>query len=150
LADETLQSRYLLEYGYKRSCGPVVGRFLAALRDGRIEGARTAAGRVIVPPPEWDPDTGEAIAGFAEVATTGTVTAWSWVAEPRRLHPLDRPFAWALVMLDGADTAMLHAVDAGSVARMSTGMRVRARFRPLEERKGAMTDLACFEPVENA
>jgi hypothetical protein len=26
-------------------------------------------------------------------------------------------------------------------------MRVRARFRPSEEREGMITDLACFEPI---
>ena len=61
-----------------------------------------------------------------------------------RKHPLDRPFAWALIKLDGADTTMLHAVDAGSLEKMSRGMRVTARFA--EERKGNMTDIACFEP----
>jgi uncharacterized OB-fold protein len=72
------------------------------------------------------------------------VTTWAWVAEPRRFHPLDRPFAWALVKLDGADTGLLHAVDAGSIDAMRTGMRVTARFRA--ERIGSIRDLECFVP----
>jgi uncharacterized OB-fold protein len=48
------------------------------------------------------------------------------------------------VKLDGADTAMLHAVDAGTRDRMKVGMRVRARWRT--ERVGAISDIACFEP----
>jgi hypothetical protein len=39
---------------------------------------------------------------------------------------------------------MLHAVDAGSEARMRTGLRVRPRWRG--ETKGELMDLACFEP----
>ena len=66
------------------------------------------------------------------------------VGEPRTGNPLSTPFAWALIRLDGADTAMLHAVDAGSVDAMSTGMRVRVRWA--DEREGAITDIACFEP----
>ena len=60
-------------------------------------------------------------------------------------QPLDRPFAWALIRLDGADTAMLHAVDAGSAASMRTGMRVRARWAA--DRVGSIRDIACFEPA---
>ena len=56
---------------------------------------------------------------------------------------MQRPFAFALVKLDGADTAMLHVVDANGEALMRTGMRVRARWR--EERIGAITDIECFE-----
>jgi uncharacterized OB-fold protein len=62
-----------------------------------------------------------------------------------RKHPLDRPFAWALVQLDGADTSILHALDAGSRDALSDGMRVKIRWR--EERKGHITDIECFEPA---
>lgn len=135
---------HIVEYPYRRSVGPVLGRFFTGLREGRIEGVRTASGRVLVPPMEYDPETGEATEGFVEVGRTGVVTTWSWVSRPRAKQPLDRPFAWALIRLDGADTALLHAVDAGEEGRMRTGMRVRARFR--DERRGEIQDLHCFEP----
>jgi hypothetical protein len=135
---------YVLQYVYRRSVGPVIGRFLTGLRDGRIEGVRTSTGKVIVPPTEYDPDSGEPALEFVEVGQAGRVTTWAWVDTPRRFQPLDRPFAWALIQLDGADTALLHAVDAGTPARMATGMRVRVRWR--EQRVGAIGDIACFEP----
>jgi uncharacterized OB-fold protein len=143
-ARAALTAHYVLEYVYRRSVGPVLGQFFAGLRDGRILGVRTRAGRVLVPPSEYDPDTGEPTGDLVEVAPTGAVTTWTWVAAPRPQHPLQRPFAWALVRLDGADTALLHAVDAGSPDAMTTGMRVRARWR--DPRAGEMADLACFEP----
>jgi uncharacterized OB-fold protein len=142
-ACDGLSAAYVLEYAYRRSLGPVIGRFLSGLREGRIEGARTVTGRVLVPPVEHDPATGEAIVDFVPVGETGTVTTWAWTSEPRPRQPLDRPFAWALIRLDGADTALLHAVDAGSPERMRTGMRVRARWS--ERRVGSIHDIACFE-----
>jgi len=142
-AEETLTAPYLLEYTYRRSCGPVIGRFLAALKEGRIEGIRTSSGRVVVPPTEYDPDTSEPLTEFVPVSTSGTIVSWSWVLTPRPRHPLSRPFAWALIRLDGADTAMLHAVDAGELSRMKTGARVKARFAA--ERIGHIRDLECFE-----
>ena len=141
---EVLSAPNILEYPYSRSVGPVISRFLTGLREGRIEGIRTSGGRVLVPPTEYDPDTGDALDEFVEVGRAGVVTTWAWVAAPRAKHLLDRPFAWALVRLDGADTALLHMVDAGDEARMATGMRVRVRWR--DERKGHITDIACFEP----
>jgi uncharacterized OB-fold protein len=133
-----------MELPYRRSVGPVVGAFLTGLRDGKVVGSRTANGRVLCPPLEYDPDSGEAVGEIVDVSDAGTVQSWSWVGEPLRKHPLDRPFAWALVQLDGADTALLHALDAGSMESVSTGMRVRARWRA--ERVGHITDIECFEP----
>jgi hypothetical protein len=68
------------------------------------------------------------------------------VSSPTSQHPLDRPFAFALIRLDGADTAITHAVDAGSIDAMSTGMRVAPRWRA--ERKGHITDIEAFVPGE--
>jgi uncharacterized OB-fold protein len=145
--ESLLSAPYALEYTYTRSTGPVIGRFLTALRDGRIEGVRTAAGRVLVPPVEYDPETGERVGDPVDVGSSGVVTTWAWVSEPRRFHPLQTPFAWALIRLDGADTAMLHAVDAGSAAAMRTGMRVTARWRA--ERIGSIKDIVSFVPDED-
>ena len=141
---KVLSAPYVLEYTYRRSVGPIVGRFLAALAEGRILGGRTASGKVVVPPTEYDPETSDAVTDLVEVGTSGTVTSWSWAAAPRRGQPLDRPFAWALVKLDGAHTSLLHAVDAGDIGNMATGMRVKARFSA--ERGGTIRDIACFEP----
>lgn len=144
MTTEQLSAPYVLEYTYTRSTGAVIEKFLTGLRDGVVLGARTASGKVVVPPTEYDPDTGDDIVGLTEVGAAGVVTTWAWVPQPRHNHPLDRPFAWALVKLDGADTAMLHAVDAGNPDAMRTGMRVRIRWAA--ERTAAIGDIACFEP----
>lgn len=138
------ESTYTLELPYRRSVGPVVGAFLTGLRDQQVLGSRTAAGRVIVPPLEYDPETGDAVDELVEVAVTGTVTSWAWVDTPLRKHPLDHPFAWVLVQLDGADTSMVHALDVADADAVATGMRVQIRWAG--ERQGHITDIACFEP----
>jgi hypothetical protein len=139
-----LTAPHVLEYTYTRSVGPVVGRFFGGLEERKLFGIRTKNGRVLVPPVEYDPETGEELSDFVEVGQSGVVTTWSWAPEPRPQQPLDRPFAWALIRLDGADTAMLHAVDAGDESRMATGMRVRVRWR--DECVGELQDIVCFEP----
>lgn len=143
---EPLAAALNVGFDYTRSLGPVLGRFLTGLRDRRIEGVRGSDGRVHVPPVEYDPSTAAPLSDWVPVGTEGTVRTWTWVPEPGPEHPLDHPFGWALIVLDGADTALLHAVDAGSADRMSTGMRVRVRWAA--QTVGSITDIACFEPAD--
>jgi uncharacterized OB-fold protein len=120
---------------------------MTGLRDRKIVGVRAPDGRVICPPLEYDPDTSEATGDFVDLPDTGVVREWAWVSEPLRKHPLDRPFAWALVQIDGADTRMLHAVDAGDRSRMAAGLPVKVRWA--DEPRGHITDIACFVPAED-
>jgi uncharacterized protein len=143
---EVLRAPHVIDYTYTRSTGPVIGAFFTGLRDGKILGAKTAEGKVVVPPTEYDPVTAEEVGELVEVGQSGVVTTWSWASSPQTGQPLDRPFAWALVRLDGADTGMLHVVDAPGRDSMKTGMRVTVRWRPRGERIGRMADIECFVP----
>lgn len=149
MTQEVLSAPHSMEFGYTRSTGPVVGAFLAALRDRKVVGYRDGAGRVVVPPPEYDATTAAAVeaSSLVDVASEGVVTSWSWNPVPRPGNPFDRPFAWALVQLDGADTGLLHALDAERDA-ITTGMRVRIRWA--EATVGFINDIACFEPAGEA
>ncbi|MFJ5707526.1 Zn-ribbon domain-containing OB-fold protein [Streptomyces sp. NPDC093105] len=143
---EILRAPLVVEFPFTRSLGPVQSAFLTGLRERTVLGVRTEDGRVLVPPVEYDPETAAELRELVDVAPTGTVTTWAWNPAPRRGQPLAAPFAWALVRLDGADTALLHAVDAPGPDAVRTGMRVRIRWAA--ERTGAITDIACFEPYE--
>jgi uncharacterized OB-fold protein len=140
---DVLEAQHAIDYTYTRSTGPILGAFMTALRDKRILGVRANDGRVLVPAQEYDPVTSDDLDELVEVADTGVVTTWSWNDRPLAGQPLDKPFAWALVKLDGADTALLAAVDVDDRSKISTGAKVKARWA--ENRIGAITDLACFE-----
>jgi uncharacterized OB-fold protein len=146
--DQPLRAPLDIEFDYTRSLGPVLSQFMAGLAGRRILGARGADGRVHAPPFEYDPVTAEPPRELTEVGPEGTVVSWSWMPEPLEGQPLAGPFAWALIRLDGADTAMVHAVDAGAAgsAAVRTGMRVRARWAA--SRVGSIRDIACFEPCD--
>lgn len=141
---EALNAPHEITYTYTRSTGPMVGAFLGGLRDQKIFGVRGADGRILVPPCDYDPVTSADLTELVEVAATGVVTTWSWNEVPTEGQPLDHPFGWALVRLDGADTAMLAAVDAGEQSTMRTGMRVQARWT--DHPVGSIQDLVCFDP----
>ena len=139
-----MSETFTMELPYQRSVGPVVGEFLTALRDGRFVGVRTGDGRVLCPPFEYDPDSGEPLADFVDVADEGVVVAAAWVGEPARYHVHQEPFAFALVRLDGADTAFVHTVLAPQ-DQVQPGLRVQARWR--DERIGHLRDVLAFVPA---
>jgi uncharacterized OB-fold protein len=131
-----------LSFDYTRSVGPLLSQFFTALRERRILGVRGSDGRVLVPPAEYDPVNYAQLTEVVPVASVGTILSWTWQSHPLEGQPLDKPFAWALIKLDGADTALLHAVDAGSSDAISTGARVHVHWA--DEPVGAITDIAYF------
>ena len=138
--DPPLSAPLTLAFDYTRSVGPTLGAFFTALRSRRIVGVRGSDGRVHVPVAEYDPVTCQPLTEIVPVSSVGTVLSWTRQEHPLPGQPLDRPFSWALIKLDGADTALLHAVD----GEVRTGDRVHAHW--VAEPVGAITDIACFLP----
>jgi uncharacterized protein len=146
--ERPLSAPLKLSFDYTRSVGPLLSQFFTALRERRIVGVRGSDGRVHVPPAEYDPVTYAALTEVVPVSSVGTVQSWTWQSTPLEGQPLDKPFAWALITLDGADTPLLHAVDAGSSDAIKTGDRVHVHWA--DETVGAITDIAYFLPGEDA
>ncbi|WP_141013713.1 Zn-ribbon domain-containing OB-fold protein [Nocardioides sambongensis] len=141
----SLTAPYTTAFDFERTVGPRIGVFLAGLRERRLLGVRGSRGRVLCPVAEFDPVTAEATGDYVELDPVGTVTAWTWV-DPRPADPLDSPFAWALVRIDGADDSFFHRVDTGGdPSLLSSGLRVRVRWAA--ETVGSIEDIVCFEPV---
>lgn len=145
MADEILSADFELGFTYTRTPGPIIGKFLAALQQRQLYGIRASDGRVLFPPTEYDPMTGADLHDYAPVGEEGAVVAWTWIPTPRPHHLLRKPFAWALIKLDGADTPFLHMLECDSEADIHPGLRVRVRWS--DEPRGAITDIACFEPA---
>lgn len=144
-AGEILKAPLIIEYPFKRTTGPVIGAFLTGLREKVLVGSRAGDGRILVPPAEFDPDTGDDLTELVEVGPAGEITTWAWVVTPHEKHPLDEPFAWALIRLDGADTPMLGAVRASSMDAVATGGRVRPVWA--DEREGHINDISHWDLI---
>jgi uncharacterized OB-fold protein len=136
-----------VEFDYTRSLGPTLSEFMSGLKRRQVLGGKLSDGSVAVPPPEYDGQTLDPITELVPVADEGTVQSWSWVPEPVTGQPLDQPFAFALITLDGADRPMLHAVAVDSPDQMETGLRVRVRWA--DETVGAITDIRWFETLDS-
>ena len=140
----TLHAPLKVEFDYTRSLGPTLSAFMTGLKRRQILGGVLSDGTVAVPPPEYDGRTFDPITELRPVADVGVIQSWAWVREPVPGQPLDKPFAFAQIKLDGADRPLLHAVAVESPDQIETGMRVRAVWA--DEPVGAITDIRWFEP----
>jgi uncharacterized OB-fold protein len=149
LRTDPLHSDVVMEFPYKHSTGQTIGRFLAGLKEqGRIWGQRVAGQGVVVPPVGYSEVDAAPAGEWVEVQPTGTVTAVAKVHRPiEGLHPSAAPFAFVLVKLDGADTALAHVVTT-DLDRLRVGTRVEAVWKPAGERQGSIRDIAAFRPLD--
>ena len=137
-----------MEFPYKHSTGETIGRFLAGLKEQqKIWGQRVAGLGVTVPPLGYSEADASDGGEWVEVKPTGTVTAVALVHEPiADLHPFPTPFAFVLVWLDGADTALAHVVQ--DPAGLHVGSRVEAVWAPDDQRVGSLRDIATFRVIK--
>lgn len=147
-SDQTVAPMYqdnVSEFPYKHSTGETIGRFLAGLKEQKkIWGQRVSGQGVVVPPLGYSETDGVEGGEWVEVEPTGVVTAVARVFEPiDHLHPSDKPFAFVLVRLDGADTAMVHIVR-DDLEKLSVGSRVEAVWKDDDARVGSIRDIDSF------
>ena len=146
--EEPMHQASVVEFPHVHFTGPVVGRFLAGLKEQKtLWGQRTAGQGVVVPPPGYSEVDGSAAGEWVAVADTGVVTAVAVVHHPlEKMHPFSSPFAFVLIRLDGADTAMAHVVK-DDLERLRVGSRVQAVWAADDERRGTIRDIAHFRII---
>jgi uncharacterized OB-fold protein len=144
-----MEQLQVMEFPYKHSTGETVGRFLAGLKEQKkIWGQRVSGQGVVVPPTGYSEADASAGGEWVEVKDTGVVTACAIVRDPvDGLHPFSTPFAFVLVRLDGADTALAHVVKDDDLARLRVGSRVAAVWAADGARIGSIRDIAYFQLV---
>jgi uncharacterized OB-fold protein len=150
-SDDTIAPLYqdtISEFPYKHSTGATIGRFLAGLKEQkRIWGQRASGQGVVVPPLGYSEVDGSEGGEWVEVKPTGVVTAVARVFEPiDHLHPSEKPFAFVLVRLEGADTSMVHIVR-DDLDKLVVGARVEAVWKEDDARVGSVRDIDCFRVV---
>ena len=150
---ELIDVPYLLSIPQSFSTGPVMGRFLAALRDEKkILGNRCpVCGRTQIPPrgvcaicdvesPEW-----------VELGPGGYVTTYDVVYVPT-INPLtgkmrEVPYTTCSIVLDNGDAAFMHFLDETDPDKIKIFNRVEAVFRPDKERTGSVLDIHYFRLI---
>jgi uncharacterized OB-fold protein len=137
-----------IEIPYKYHAGPVATRFYDALeKERRILGLRCPSCRTVYMPPRGT--CGRCFCemdDWVELRPEGEVTSYTVVHyEEPGLQPMKPPFAYALIKLDGADTAFIHLLGEVDPAAIRIGMRVTAEFAG--EKPGNILAIRYFKPV---
>jgi uncharacterized protein len=142
---------------YKYSIGDTAAAFFDGLRDECILGSRCArCSRVLVPARSFCERCFEKTTELVEVGPEGFVQTFTLPATPTQAR--GESFSMiAIIKLDGADSGLPHFVENADLSspeallkKVVSGFRVRARFRPVEQRVGDILDIAHFYPVDTA
>lgn len=122
-------------------------RFLIELRDNRrIMGIKChTCNRVYVPPRATCKACFNKLEEWVEVSDKGTLLTYAIVRQPSPVQPVEPPFAYGIVHLDGADTGFVHLLGEVELDRLRIGMRVQAVLK--EERVGSILDIKYFKPL---
>jgi hypothetical protein len=149
-----LSVKYTPNLQYAWDNGVAVGRYLAELKNGRIIGKTCkTCKRVLVPPRLFCETCWRPTDEWTYVKDTGTiltsvVSHVNWDAS--RVEPGQRYHTPGVIELDGAgeNQGIMHLIDEIEPYDIKIGMRVRAVWKPAEERIGAITDIKYFKVIE--
>jgi len=141
--------RIPVELDYTYSAGQSASRFLRAIAEGRLLGQRCPVdGKVYFPTRGSCPQHGVPTAGDpVELPDRGCIVTYSIVRVPSENIPLELPYIAVQVLLDGADTVLMHVLGESSLEDVHMGMRVQAVWRPRGEWTTSIGNILYFKPT---
>jgi len=133
--------------------GVAISKYLAGFKEGLIMGAHCTTCRKIVVPPrtvcEW---CFRPMDDFVPLEDSGTVNTYSLCYITWDVKRIKEPQISVVVEIDGASPlhGIMHLVSEVDPEEVHIGMRVKAVWKPPEEREGAITDIKYFKPIKEA
>jgi|YNPNPStandDraft_1061719.scaffolds.fasta_scaffold00099_28 uncharacterized OB-fold protein len=136
-----------LEIPYNYYAGPIAERFYNEIAENRrIMGIRCPkCDRVLMPPRGTCGRCFSDLSEWVEVGPLGTLINYTIVHYREPIQPMEPPFAYGLVRLDGTKEALLHLLGGVDPSEIKLGMRVQPVFR--EDPVGNILDIKYFSPV---
>jgi len=151
---EFLTMPFTLSLPFKFSAGPYLGRFFTELRDhAKLWANRCPRCQRVMLPPRVVCGACHAPAGeWVEVADKGKLITYTVVVFPMsdpmtgKVKPV--PYGFGGIQLEGADSILGHFLEETNLNKLRIGLRMRAVFKPREERLGDLTDILFFRTIE--
>lgn len=123
---------------YRYTAGPAQRAALTGLRDGVLRGSRCDDCDIVLAPARpYCPRCHAATGAVVDLADRGALQGWT------TRHRGETSTTFGTIRLDGADTAILHRVEA-EPDQLAVGLRLRARWAA--DRQGEITDVEAFVP----
>ncbi len=133
---------------YDYSIGIGMSAFMRAIREGKLLGACCPdTGKVYVPPSVTSVETASPMSELVELPDRGVVYTYCIVNIKFYEQVLDIPYAYAYIVLDGADSAIMHLVQECTIEEMRPGMRVQAVWKDPSEWTESLENIRYFKPT---
>ncbi|MFZ5573514.1 MAG: Zn-ribbon domain-containing OB-fold protein [Thermodesulfobacteriota bacterium] len=142
----TIEGKLALPYTY--FAGRVGSTFITTIRDQKkIMGVKCRrCDKVFVPPRQTCERCMEDIRNnWVDLKNTGKLVNFTVVRYDDKHLPRKAPFILGLILLEGADTPMVHVVEGIGSDQVKIGMGVRAVFSA--KTTNTILDIDHFEPV---
>jgi len=136
---------------YAWSVGTAMSRFLKELKNGRIIARKChKCGRILVPPRMFCELCFRPTDEWVYVKDTGIINTYSISYLAADASRLKEPIIIGVIELDGASkgVGIFHHLGEVKKENIKFGMKVKAVWKPPEERTGAITDIKYFKPAE--
>ncbi len=143
---EPLTLKGQISVPYTWWAGDIASRFFYALRDEqKFLGTRCPMCRkIFVPPRKNCSHCFVDMEEWVEVSDEGVIEAYTIVHYAHPVQPLEPPFAYAIIKLDGADVGFLHLIKK-DLDKITNGSRVKAKFKT--DRTAEILDIDSFELI---
>jgi uncharacterized OB-fold protein len=142
--------RYRPQAKYAWSAGEAMSRFLAELQRGRLI-ARTCKGckRILFPPRMFCEECFRPTDEWVYVEDSGTIETYSISYLDTDARRITEPILVGVVSIDGASPKMgiMHYFGGMTKDEIRIGMRVKAKWKPPEQRVGSVLDIEYFRPL---
>ena len=142
--------RFRPEAKFAWSAGEAMSRFLAELQRGRLI-ARTcdACKRTLFPPRMFCEECFRPTDAWTYVKDTGTIETFSISYLDLDAKRIKDPIYVGVVSVDGASPKMgiMHYFGEVTPETIRIGMRVKAVWKPPEEREGSVLDIRHWRPL---
>ena len=133
---------------YDYSIGAGMSAFMRAIREGRLLGVRCPdTGKVYAPPRLTSVETASPMSELVELPDHGVVYTYCIVNIKFYDQVLEIPYAYAYIVLDGADSAIMHLVQECPIEEIRPGMRVQAVWKDPSEWTESMENIRYFKPT---
>lgn len=150
---KVLTTKFKPNLAYAWDDGVAIGRYLAELRNGRIV-ARICykCRRIMLPPRMFCELCFRPTDEWVFLKDTGTINTYSIVHvnwDASRRGPDEPPLIPAVIEIDGASAGMgiMHMLGEIDPDDVKAEMKVKAVWKPADERTGAITDILYFKPL---
>ena len=149
-SDDVFTVEYAVKAEYAWDTGPAIGRYLEELKAGRLMGRSCRkCNRVFIPPREFCELCFRPADDWVQLKDTGTINTFSLCYITWNMKKLTSPEIPAVIEIDGATPGhgIMHMIGGVDPAEVKVGMKVKAVWKPENEREGAITDIKYWKPV---